>query len=350
MEDRRKRQIKNMNVKKVLNIAKTVLVWIVLVISVFMMIFTIVSVNTFDKNDRPLFGYKFFIVQTDSMSATHFNAGDVIISKEVDINTLKPDDVITFVSQNSESLGQTITHAIREVTEDADGNTAFVTYGTTTDKNDEALATMIVGQYQTKIPKLGHFFAFLKTTPGYIVCVLVPFVILLLSQGINCIQLFRKYRAEQMEDINAERKKIETEREESRKMMEELMALKAQLASNAAAAAAPAPVEDASVDGDAEAEVTETESVEVAGADQEAVEAEAESASEENAEAVEDAPVAVEAPVEEVSVEEAVEEAPAEETVEAMPAEEATVEAEAATEAPAVEADAEPSEEKPEQA
>lgn len=345
-----------MNVKKVLNIAKTVLVWIVLAISVFMMIFTIVSVNTFDKNDRPLFGYKFFIVQTDSMSATHFDAGDVIISKEVDINTLKPDDVITFVSQNSESLGQTITHAIREVTVDADGNTAFVTYGTTTGKNDDALATMIVGQYQTKIPKLGHFFAFLKTTPGYIVCVLVPFVILLLSQGINCIQLFRKYRAEQMADINAERKQIETEREESRKMMEELMALKAQLAANAAAAAAPAPAEAAPVDEapadesveaeTPEAEVAETEDAETdeTGAADESAETEAvvsEAAEEAAAEAAEEAAVEV---AEETPAEKAATETPAEETVAEAPVDEAP------TEEAATENEADTSEEKPEEA
>jgi len=226
--------------KRVLNIVKTVLVWMVVVFAVGMMIFTIVSVNTFDQSDRGVFGYKFFIVRTDSMSATHFNAGDIVIVKDVDVRELKAGDVITFVSQSSDNYGETVTHMIREVTTDRDGSIAFVTYGTTTGVNDEALATFIVGKYQTRIPKLGTFFAFLKTTPGYIVCILIPFLILILSQGITCVKLFLQYRREQTAELEAERAKIEAERQETQKMMAELMALKAQLTADAEKSATPA--------------------------------------------------------------------------------------------------------------
>ena len=218
------------SLKKILNIVKSVLVWLVVAVAVFMMIFTLISVNTFDQNDRILFGYKFFVVQTDSMSATDFDAGDIVISKEVDITTLKEGDIITFVSQSSHNYGETVTHKIREVTTDADGDLAFVTYGTTTNTDDEALATIIVGQYVGRIPNLGAFFLFLKTTPGYIICILIPFLLLILSQGLNCIRLFRQYKKEQMDEMKAEREKIEQERAESQRMMAELMELKAQLA------------------------------------------------------------------------------------------------------------------------
>ncbi len=49
-----------------------------------MMVFTIVSVTTFDRNDRALFGYKMYIVRSDSMSATDFKAGDLILVRSVD--------------------------------------------------------------------------------------------------------------------------------------------------------------------------------------------------------------------------------------------------------------------------
>lgn len=225
---------------KILSILKNIFVWMVVVFAVGMMIFTLVSVNTFNKNDRSVFGYKFFIVLSDSMAATHFDAGDVIISKEVDIRTLKEGDVITFVSQSSANYGETVTHMIRRVTKDTDGSIAFVTYGTTTDTDDEALATMVVGQYQTRIPKLGTFFFFLKSTPGYIVCILIPFLILILSQGITCVKLFLQYRREQTAELEAERAKIEAEREETQKMMAELLALKQQLTQGTVAQQAPA--------------------------------------------------------------------------------------------------------------
>lgn len=221
---------KKIDIKKILNITKTVLVWLVVAVAVFMMLFTLISVNTFDQNDRSLFGYKFFVVQTDSMAATDFDAGDIVISKEVDVTTLKAGDIITFVSQGSDNYGETVTHKIREVTRDTDGGIAFVTYGTTTNTDDEALATIVVGQYVGYIPNLGAFFLFLKTTPGYIICILIPFLLLILSQGLNCIRLFRRYKGEQMEEMQAERAKIEEERAESQRMMAELMELKAQLA------------------------------------------------------------------------------------------------------------------------
>ena len=218
--------------KKALQITKTVLVWLIVAIAVGMMIFTLISVSTFDKTERNLFGFKFFIVTSDSMSATDFDAGDIAISKNVDPKTLKEGDIITFLSQDPDNFGEVITHKIRRLTTDANGRPGFVTYGTTTDTDDKTVVTheYVVGQYIGRIPKVGSFFMFLKTTPGYILCIFLPFLLLILSQGLNCIRLFRQYKKEQMEEMKAERAKIEEERAESQRMMAELMELKAQLA------------------------------------------------------------------------------------------------------------------------
>ena len=216
--------------KKRLSVVKAFLVWLVVAVTVFIMVFTLVSVTMFDQNNRHLLGFKFFVVQTDSMAATDFDAGDIVISKNVDVTTLREGDIITFISQDPMNYGETVTHKIREVTNDGDGGIAFVTYGTTTNTNDETLATIIVGKYVGHIPNMGSFFLFLKTTPGYILCVLIPFLILIVSQGINCVVLFRKYKKEQEEQIRAEKEQIERERAESQRMMAELLELKAQLA------------------------------------------------------------------------------------------------------------------------
>lgn len=217
--------------KKVLQIIKNVLVWLVVAVAAGMMIFTLISVNTFDQNERNLFGFKFFIVQTDSMAATDFDAGDVVISKNVDPATLVEGDVITFLSQDPNSFGETITHKIRRLTTDENGRPGFVTYGTTTNTDDKTVVTYeyVVGKYVASIPKLGSFFAFLKTPWGYVTCILIPFLLLILSQGVNCVRLFRQYKSEQVDELKAERAKLEEERAESRRMMDELMALKAQL-------------------------------------------------------------------------------------------------------------------------
>lgn len=251
--------------RKFLNVLWTIFVVIVVIVAVAMMIFTIVSVNTFDKTNRDVFGYKFFISQSDSMAATDFSAGDIVIVKEVDVFTLKEGDIITFISQSPSSYGQTLTHKIREVRKDAEGGIGFVTYGTTTNTDDEALATIVIGKYVGKLPYVGSFFVFLKTTPGYILCILVPFLILIISQIISTVKLFRKYKKEQTAELEAERARLEQEREENQKMMAELLALKQQLESGAAPtpapAAAPAPVTETVAEPVTEevAEATETE-------------------------------------------------------------------------------------------
>ena len=217
--------------KKALNIVKTTLVWMLVVLAVAMMIFTIISVTTFNRNDRNLFGYRAYIVVSDSMSATDFDAGDLVLVKETDPNTLLAGDIITFISQERDNFGETVTHKIREVTKDSRGELAFVTYGTTTGVDDTTLVTApyILGKYEFAIPKLGVFFEFMKTPQGYIVCIFIPFMLLILYQGVNCVQLFRRYKSEQMEEMNAEKARIEEERLQNAKMMEELLALKEQL-------------------------------------------------------------------------------------------------------------------------
>jgi signal peptidase len=231
----------NTTAKKILNIALKVVTWLLVAFTVFMMIFTVVTVTTVDRNDRSIFGVKFYIVQTDSMSLSennkdmdvHFNAGDIVIIKNVDDpRALQAGDVIAFMSTNSVSYGETVTHMIREVKKTEDGKVlGYVTYGTNTGTDDEALVEpeYVLGAYSGKLPGIGNFFAFVKSTPGYIVCILVPFLLLILYNGVNVIRLFRKYKREQMEAMQAEKDKLEAERAENQRMMQELLALKAQL-------------------------------------------------------------------------------------------------------------------------
>ena len=246
------------------------------------MIFTVVSVTTFNRNDRSIFGYKAYIVNSDSMayeadgSAGAFNAGDLIFVKEIDPSTLQEGDIITYLSQNTESFGEAITHKIRSLTIDAEGNPGFITYGTTTGTDDETIVTYpyVLGKYESHIPNLGSFFDFMKTTPGYIVCIFVPFMLLILYQGVKFFRLFRRYKKEQMEEIEEERRRIEEERKQSAEVLQQLQALQAQLA--AQGGAVPPAGEAAQTLSDlqeaAPQEVTVTESEPAAPAQPDAVE------------------------------------------------------------------------------
>lgn len=242
---------------KAVNIVFKILAWVLLAFTLVMVIFTVVSVTTVDKADRGILGFKFYVVLSPSMSPSEnnahlpasqkFNPNDIIISRKVrKLEKLESGDIISFISTNpDQSYGKVITHMIREpVYSEEDGHLiGFRTYGTTNGVDDLNLADpgCVVGKYVCKLPGLGYFFDFMKTTPGYIVCILVPFLLLILYNGVNVIRMFLRYRKEQTAELEAERAAIEAEREAEREamaaererneaMLRELEALKRQLA------------------------------------------------------------------------------------------------------------------------
>lgn len=227
--------------KKYFNIVIKIGTYILIAFTIFMMIFTVVTVSTVNKNDRVIFGRRFYIVKTDSMSLSennkdldvHFNAGDIIIIKNAKTDSVyEPGEIIAFMSMNESSYGETITHMIRRVEYTNDGKVkGYVTYGTNTGADDEALVKpeYVLGHYVGKLPVIGKLFAFVKSTPGYVVCILVPFLILIIYNGVNVVRLFMKYKREQMEKMETERKELEAERAENQRIMQELLELKAQL-------------------------------------------------------------------------------------------------------------------------
>ena len=223
----------NAKFKKVANIVVKSIVALLIVFAVFMMVFTIVTVSTVDKNERNLFGFRFYIVLSDSMSESennkdmdvHFDAGDIVIIKKADNPTaLVPGEIISFISQNTDSYGQTITHMIDSVVYDeATGRViGYKTFGTNTGAIDETMVEpeFVLGTYAAKLPQVGTFFQYTKTTAGYILLILIPFVLLIVYNIVNFVLLFKQYRNEQKAILQRERDEVE----EQRRRNEELIA------------------------------------------------------------------------------------------------------------------------------
>ncbi len=231
----------NDKTKKIFDISLRVLTALIVAFTVFMMVFTIFTVTTVDKNDRSILGVRFYIVQTDSMSKSennkdmdvHFNAGDIVLIKNVDDPTaLSEGDIIAFLSTNTDNYGETITHMIKTVRKENGVTIGYDTYGTNTGTVDEKMVKpeYVIGEYAGKLPWLGHFFAFTKSNMGYVVCILVPFLLLILYNVLNVIRLSRQYKREQNAEIEAERAAIAEERAQNAEILKELQELKAQLA------------------------------------------------------------------------------------------------------------------------
>lgn len=222
--------------KKALKIAGNVLTVAVAILVVIMTVLTVFSMVFNRDGTASVFGVQAYVVQSDSMTP-EFAAGDVIFSEEVNPEELVAGDIITFISRDSASYGQTITHCIREVTT-YNGELAFITYGIATGVDDgtPAAASDVLGRYTFRIAGLGSFFEFLKSVPGYIVCILLPFLVIIGLQIANIVSAVRAARAEKAAAAAAERSRVEA-------LEEEVARLRAQVGGASVGAQTPQPAE-----------------------------------------------------------------------------------------------------------
>lgn len=204
-------------------------------VAVWFMVFATISALFVDQIDRNLFGYRAFVVLSDSMSATDFSAGDIIVVKEVDAETLNNGDIITFISTDPLNYGVTVSHKIKRPAVNQYGEFGFITYSTTTGREDQtiAIAANILGKYQFRIPRLGNLFEFLRSTGGYLLLILLPFLALLTVQCVKLFRAVKSYRGEIYTGIRQEREMLALEREQTKQMIEHYELLRKQVESSA---------------------------------------------------------------------------------------------------------------------
>ncbi len=163
-----------------------------------------------------VFGYSPLIVLTPSMDAEPdpvIKQGDLIFIKQIDVKDVKEGDVIAFFDPQSQSHG-VLTHRVKMITTGEDGKPAFVTQGDANNSPDQVPAPFdnFVGIYKGKVPGAGNVAMFLQSTPGLIVCIAIPLVLLV------AFELIRRKKYE-----NAKNK-------DTQALLEELEALKAKQA------------------------------------------------------------------------------------------------------------------------
>lgn len=195
---------------------KTFLYYGIIILTMCFALFTVLSTMGVGRTDRSILGFRGFIVLSDSMSATDFSAGDLVITKECDPKTLKEGDIISYISTYEDSFGEVVTHKIRSINGDG-----IITYGTSTNTNDVLPVSynQVVGVYMFSLPKLGYFFAFLKTIPGYIVCIFVPILTIIILQLLNIYRMYKEEKTkEKMKVVDDNRKLIDEIEELKRRL------------------------------------------------------------------------------------------------------------------------------------
>lgn len=169
-----------------------VFIWLILVGITLAVYVADIKIRQFkgDYSRPPINAY---VVLTGSM-LPQIQIKDVVVTKKVDAEKLKKDDIITFLSSDSRFEGLTVTHRIvdKKVNE-VTGEVEYITKGDNNNAPDMALAqdSNVLGKVIFKIPKIGYLQEILATKGGWIIVILIP-CLLVISYDI--VQLIKNIK------------------------------------------------------------------------------------------------------------------------------------------------------------
>ena len=139
-----------------------------------MMVLTVIFffVQRVTGGKTTIFGYSVYRVSSGSMEP-ELSIGDVILTEEVDGESLKKGDIITYSGTEGNYANKVITHRIEDIQE-VNGQLLFTTKG---DANMEADPIIhegqILGKMAFKVPIVGALYSFFITPYGLVVVLLV---------------------------------------------------------------------------------------------------------------------------------------------------------------------------------
>ena len=115
---------------------------------------------------------------------------DVVITKKTNANDIKEGDVITFISTSTLGEGLTITHRVKSVIR-TENDVKFRTQGDNNNTPDSALVTSnnLLGKVVFTIPQLGRIQFLLQSKEGWLFCLLIPAIIVVVYDVVKVLKL-----------------------------------------------------------------------------------------------------------------------------------------------------------------
>jgi signal peptidase len=186
----RNQKASSFNAKKLLkmigNIISYLLIGIMGVFIVFVLIFLIQ--NRGSNVPMSIFNHRLFIVHSGSMSPT-FDAGSLILTRTIDPEEIKENDIITYKAISDKVA---TTHRVVEIIPKP--NLQFITRGDANQIDDAEPVTPdeILGKVVIYIPYAGYVLSFARTRKGMAIIILIPGLIILISQMIQLLKLMKE--------------------------------------------------------------------------------------------------------------------------------------------------------------
>ena len=194
--------------KKIWNIVSTALVVLMVLCAVFLM-------------GSRLMGYECYTVISGSMEPKYM-VGDLIYVKEVDVNSIKAGDDITFI------LNEDLVVATHQVVRVDAENQRFYTKGLANEIEDQDPVHFnnVIGVPQFSIPKLGYVSDFVQNPPGMYITIGMGIVLILL---VFLPDMFgKKKEDEENQETAVVQTEIDATAEENERLKAEIERLKAE--------------------------------------------------------------------------------------------------------------------------
>lgn len=207
------------------NIISWTMLVLLIIVATFLLYYIITTQLAATKGEKFSPKYSLYTIVSPSMTP-NINVYDIVIDKKVeDFSELKVGDVITFISTSSISNGMTITHRIIDIIETNEG-TKYKTKGDNNLTADYSLVTQdkIIGKVKLRIPQLGRVQFFLSSKGGWLVIILIPALIIIISDVLKLFKLVDiKKRVKNIEvDAKEEELYLKEKREMELKKQQEL--------------------------------------------------------------------------------------------------------------------------------
>lgn len=158
-------------------ISYTFIVLLMLIAS-FLIFFVITGKIAQKKGEHPPYGL--YTIISPSMTPV-LNVYDVIFVKNVDTDSLKVGDIITFYSHNKIVGNTPITHRIIEIIDNKEEGMKFKVKGDYNKLPDEEKISPkdVLGKVMFKIPSLGKVQYFLASKKGWLLAIIIPTILII---------------------------------------------------------------------------------------------------------------------------------------------------------------------------
>ena len=186
----------------------------VILVPILLINLTLIAKSYLSKDEVPnISGTTPLIVLTDSMYPV-IESGDLIICKGAEAEEIQVGDIIAFFDPAGN--GTTIvTHRVIEVVEE-NGQLAWRTKGDNNNTEDRlpVTADKLVAVYEgTRIPGFGNVALFMQSTPGLIICVVCP-ILLLVGYDMLRRHLYGKANKKDTDQLMAELEELRCQKAE----------------------------------------------------------------------------------------------------------------------------------------